>query len=105
MEPGNAQYHSSKSSNPIKNIMVFCDGSGKNMSENGESTNIWKLYNLMTEINPVSAGTPTVESEGHEIIYIPGVGINAVVGAGIVVEVMLEAYLHVARHYRKGDQI
>lgn len=103
-----------------KDILVFCDGTGKDgTSAKGDPTNIWQLYKLA--ISPESqgpSGSPATNgilpSRQKEIVYLPGVGagtrknplnlLSRIFGTTIV-DNILAAYLHVAKHYVAGDHI
>ncbi|KAB5588839.1 hypothetical protein CTheo_7716 [Ceratobasidium theobromae] len=103
----------------IKDILVFCDGSGKDGSVKEENcTNVGRLYKLFkSKDRPGSAGLSafgSLTSRPREIIYIPGVGSGPITNPAnllarlfgtTIVQTILDAYSHIAKHYEEGDDI
>ncbi|KAF8597252.1 hypothetical protein BDV93DRAFT_36890 [Ceratobasidium sp. AG-I] len=92
-------------------ILVFCDGTGKNGWVDAEKTNVWWLYSLVGQI-------PTEKDKfGHyrrrKLLYIPGVGAEAKgipkylaqVFGKTIVEMVIKAYMFIAHNYREGDNV
>ncbi|CAE6503479.1 unnamed protein product [Rhizoctonia solani] len=118
-----ARYHSFQSGiGPHltgKDILVFCDGTGKDGKQSTDNkTNVWRLYQLALSpsVNNQAGWGPIKPStlRQHEIIYLPGVGsgsnrnpYNLLVRlfGSTIVDNIVEAYLHVAKHYEAGSKV
>ncbi|KAF8596429.1 hypothetical protein BDV93DRAFT_500451 [Ceratobasidium sp. AG-I] len=114
MQPSGPPHQADKPPDQIKNIMVFCDGTGKDgASAKGqeEPTNVWQLYQLMKQAYPRPSAE---EGVGDHILYLSGVGsgsaknpvnlLGRIFGVGIV-NIVVEAYLYIATRYQQGDRI
>ncbi|CAE6442506.1 unnamed protein product [Rhizoctonia solani] len=117
------RYHSFRSGSGAhltgKDILVFCDGSGKDGRSGSENkTNVWRLYELALAQKGVDrAGWGAFHNSTlrqHEIIYLPGVGsgsnrnpYNLLVRlfGSTIVDNIVDAYLHVAKHYEAGSKV
>ncbi|CEL61112.1 putative protein YEL023C OS=Saccharomyces cerevisiae (strain ATCC 204508 / S288c) GN=YEL023C PE=4 SV=1 [Rhizoctonia solani AG-1 IB] len=117
------RYHSFRSGSGVdltgKDILVFCDGSGKDGRTGSENkTNVWKLYKLaLARENTDEVGWGPIRRSTlrqHEIVYLPGVGsgsnrnpYNLLVRlfGSTIVDNILDAYLHVAKHYEARSNI
>ena len=96
----------------MKNIVICCDGTGNNISEN--ISNVLKLYRCLRK---------TAKTEPHQMVfYDPGVGtlarpdpwhklkqdFEAILGLATgygLDDKVLQSYLFLVRNYREGDQI
>ncbi|CAE7213114.1 unnamed protein product [Rhizoctonia solani] len=127
LSPGSdrPRYHSFRSGTGThltgKDILVFCDGTGKDGklgTSSTNKTNVWRLYQLTLSLRGNSQGGwgPFHNStlRQTEIIYLPGVGSGSsrnpynllvrIFGTTIV-ENIVQAYLHVAEHYEAGSKV
>ncbi|KAF8760102.1 hypothetical protein RHS01_02253 [Rhizoctonia solani] len=155
--PHSPRYHSFHSGSGArltgKDILVFCDGSGKDGRAGSETkTNVWKLCGLsrilkcdkieaqysLDELALAQKGTDqkgwgafqTSTLRQHEIVYLPGVGsgsnrnpynllvrlFGSTIGEFLdtllrtdcrklrPVDNIVDAYLHVAKHYEAGSK-
>ncbi|KAF8748330.1 hypothetical protein RHS01_10937 [Rhizoctonia solani] len=156
--PHSPRYHSFHSGSGArltgKDILVFCDGSGKDGRAGSETkTNVWKLCGLsrilkcdkieaqysLDELALAQKGTDqkgwgafqTSTLRQHEIVYLPGVGsgsnrnpynllvrlFGSTIGEFLdtllrtdcrklrPVDNIVDAYLHVAKHYEAGSKV
>src|SRR6201996_5860034 len=96
----------------MRNIVICCDGTGNNISEN--ISNVLKLYRCLRK---------TAKTTPHQIVfYDPGVGtlarvnpwlkwtqdFEAILGLATgygLDDKVLQSYLFLARNYQEGDQI
>ncbi|CAE6459951.1 unnamed protein product [Rhizoctonia solani] len=121
--PHSPRYHSFHSGSGArltgKDILVFCDGSGKDGRAGSETkTNVWKLYELaLAQKGTDQKGWGAFQTSTlrqHEIVYLPGVGsgsnrnpYNLLVRlfGSTIVDNIVDAYLHVAKHYEAGSKV
>ncbi|KDN36949.1 hypothetical protein RSAG8_10483, partial [Rhizoctonia solani AG-8 WAC10335] len=91
-------------------LVVLCDGTGKNGHLDKDPTNVFYLYRLL-EADP--DGGRTTKRRKRNILYIPGVGAEskgvpkylALVFGKTIVEMIVRAYMFVAEKYRPGDSV
>ncbi|CAE6503472.1 unnamed protein product [Rhizoctonia solani] len=91
-------------------IIVLCDGTGKNGKVDKDPTNVYWLYHLLLA-NPYTGKTG--KRRKRELLYIPGVGAEskgipkylALVFGKTIVEMVINAYMFIAKHYRPGDSV
>ncbi|KAJ1308162.1 hypothetical protein OPQ81_003878 [Rhizoctonia solani] len=102
-----------------KDILVFCDGTGKDgKMGTDDKTNVWRLYQLALSPGEIGqAGWGPFNNSTlrqNEIVYLPGVGSGSSrnpynllvrVFGSTIVENIVEAYLHVAKHYEAGSRV
>ncbi|QRV72166.1 hypothetical protein RhiJN_00180 [Ceratobasidium sp. AG-Ba] len=105
----------SRSSDPEHepiDILVFCDGTGKNGREDAEQTNIYRLYCLLGQM-PTRKPQPGQHRRKRKLQYIPGVGAEdkgipkylAQVFGKAIVENVIKAYMFICENYRPGDNV
>ncbi|KAG8775688.1 hypothetical protein FRC12_001335 [Ceratobasidium sp. 428] len=92
-----------------KDIMVFCDGTGKDGRSNTEyATNVWKLYEYMS-----TSGQSDQNSPERKLLYIPGIGSGEKSLSNMLVQIfgatavgmVADAYAYIRKHYKPGDNI
>ncbi|CAE6456298.1 hypothetical protein ACGC1H_001062 [Rhizoctonia solani] len=91
-------------------LIVLCDGTGKNGHVDKDPTNVFHLYRLL-EVD--SGGGRTTKRRKRNILYIPGVGAEskgvpkylALVFGKTIVEMIIRAYMFIAENYRPGDSV
>ncbi|CUA78249.1 putative protein YEL023C [Saccharomyces cerevisiae S288c] [Rhizoctonia solani] len=91
-------------------LIVLCDGTGKNGHVDKDPTNVFHLYNLL-EADP--EGGRASKRRKRKVLYIPGVGAEskgvpkylALVFGKTIVEMIIRAYMFIAENYRSGDSV
>ncbi|CAE7213108.1 unnamed protein product [Rhizoctonia solani] len=92
-------------------LIVLCDGTGKNGHVDKDPTNVFHLYRILLESH--SEGGKVVKRRKRDILYIPGVGAEskgvpkylALVFGKTIVEMIIRAYMFIAEKYRPGDSV
>ncbi|CEL61111.1 putative protein YEL023C OS=Saccharomyces cerevisiae (strain ATCC 204508 / S288c) GN=YEL023C PE=4 SV=1 [Rhizoctonia solani AG-1 IB] len=94
-------------------IIVLCDGTGKNGQVDDEPTNIYLLHRLLEALPVGREGSKTTKRRNRKQLYIPGVGAEskgipkylALVFGKTIVEMVIKAYMFIAQIYKPGDTV
>ncbi|KAG9086405.1 hypothetical protein FRC06_003110 [Ceratobasidium sp. 370] len=105
-------YQSSSRENEPIDILVFCDGTGKNGRVDSEQTNVYRLYSLVGRM-PTRKEQPGQHRRKRKLLYIPGVGAEAKgipkylaqVFGKTIVDMVIRAYMYISQNYKPGDNV
>ncbi|CAE6497354.1 unnamed protein product [Rhizoctonia solani] len=94
-------------------IIVLCDGTGKNGRVDKDPTNVYWLYSLLGAPLTNPDGSKMTKRRKRKLFYIPGVGAEskgipkylALVFGKTIVEMVIKAYMFIAENYRPGDTV
>ncbi|CAE6442505.1 unnamed protein product [Rhizoctonia solani] len=96
-------------------IIVLCDGTGKNGQVDKDPTNVYLLHRLLETIpaNSNVEGSKKTKRRKRIQLYIPGVGAEskglpkylALVFGKTIVEMVIKAYMFIAQSYKPGDTV
>ncbi|KAF8748324.1 hypothetical protein RHS01_10938 [Rhizoctonia solani] len=93
-------------------IIVLCDGTGKNGHIDHDPTNVFLLHDLL-KTPTIPDGTNSTRRRKRVQLYIPGVGAEskgipkylALVFGKTIVEMVIKAYMFIAERYKPGDVV